>query len=229
MEPRPTTRRRAPGSCRTATRSTPRRSRSSPRATTSRPRRDPRIGLAEVERIQAEMREIMRDVGFEGSLQDFFELPPHRPGSTTRTPPRAGRPTSTSPPASSSRDGRGARYFNRLPRAALEVRAVEPFREATATGAFYNQPALDGSRPVTTTSTSPTCRQPDLPHGVAGLPRGRARPPLPDRAGAGARGAAHASSGSPSSPPTSRAGRSTPSGSARTWASSPTPTATSDA
>jgi uncharacterized protein (DUF885 family) len=39
------------------------------------------------------------------------------------------------------------RFFNRLPRARLEVRAVEPFREETASGAFYNQPTLDGSRP----------------------------------------------------------------------------------
>ncbi|WP_375283775.1 DUF885 domain-containing protein, partial [Marinicauda pacifica] len=38
-------------------------------------------------------------------------------------------------------------YFDTLPEADLEVRAVEEWREATATGAFYNQPALDGSRP----------------------------------------------------------------------------------
>src|SRR3546814_4183848 len=31
------------------------------------------IGLREVERIPGEMREIMKQVGFEGSLQDFFQ------------------------------------------------------------------------------------------------------------------------------------------------------------
>jgi len=39
------------------------------------------------------------------------------------------------------------RYFRRLPKASLEVRAVEPFRQATAPVAFYNSPAPDGSRP----------------------------------------------------------------------------------
>jgi uncharacterized protein (DUF885 family) len=37
--------------------------------------------------------------------------------------------------------------FSTLPRAPLEVRAVEPWREATASGGFYNQGTPDGSRP----------------------------------------------------------------------------------
>jgi uncharacterized protein (DUF885 family) len=111
-------------------------------------RRIHEIGLAEVERIQAEMRVIMREVGYEGSLQEFFEF--------LRTDDRFYHPDTP--------EGRQAfldqstafidavmeaapRYFDTLPRAALEVRAVEPFREATAPGAFYNPPALDGSRP----------------------------------------------------------------------------------
>ncbi|HWW61016.1 MAG TPA: DUF885 domain-containing protein [Thermoanaerobaculia bacterium] len=36
--------------------------------------------------------------------------------------------------------------FNRLPKAKLEVRATEPFREKTAAGADYNEGAPDGSR-----------------------------------------------------------------------------------
>ena len=39
------------------------------------------------------------------------------------------------------------RQFSTLPKQALEVRAVEPFREKTASVAFYNQGAPDGSRP----------------------------------------------------------------------------------
>jgi uncharacterized protein (DUF885 family) len=106
------------------------------------------IGLSEVERIQGEMREIMTRVGFQGTLQDFFEH--------LRTDDRFYYPDSP--------EGRqryldestryieqvmevAPRFFNRLPRARLEVRAVEPFREETASGAFYNQPTLDGSRP----------------------------------------------------------------------------------
>jgi uncharacterized protein (DUF885 family) len=106
------------------------------------------IGLREVDRIQAEMRAIMRQVGFSGTLQAFFEF--------LRADPRFQYPNTD--------EGRRAyldesarliarvmdvapTFFNVLPRAPLEVRAVEPFREATATGAFYNAPSLDGSRP----------------------------------------------------------------------------------
>ncbi|MGQ3063874.1 MAG: DUF885 domain-containing protein, partial [Sphingopyxis sp.] len=39
------------------------------------------------------------------------------------------------------------RYFRVLPKAALEVRAVEKWREGTASTAFYNPPSADGSRP----------------------------------------------------------------------------------
>ena len=38
-------------------------------------------------------------------------------------------------------------YFNTLPTGALEVRAVEEYRIATATGAFYEPGSLDGTRP----------------------------------------------------------------------------------
>lgn len=107
-----------------------------------------RIGLAEVERIQGEMHEIMRRVGFTGTLQEFFAF--------VRTDERFYYPNTP--------EGRqryldestayiervmevAPRFFNTLPKARLEVRAVEEFRQATAPGAFYNQPALDGSRP----------------------------------------------------------------------------------
>ena len=39
------------------------------------------------------------------------------------------------------------RFFRVLPKAKLEVRAVEAWRQETASVAFYNQPAPDGSRP----------------------------------------------------------------------------------
>jgi uncharacterized protein (DUF885 family) len=106
------------------------------------------IGLAEVDRIQDEMRGIMRQVGFQGTLQEFFQF--------LRTDDRFYYPDSPEGRQRYLDDSTrmieqvmevAPRYFNRLPRAGLEVRAVEPFREATATGAFYNRPSLDGSRP----------------------------------------------------------------------------------
>ena len=107
-----------------------------------------RIGLAEVARIQAEMETIKAQVGFTGSLQDFFVF--------LKTDPRFQYPNTPEGKEQYLTDARGfiaqvmaaaPQWFSTLPKAALEVRAVEPFREATASIAFYNSPAPDGSRP----------------------------------------------------------------------------------
>lgn len=105
-------------------------------------------GLAEVERIHGEMREIMAQVEFEGSVQDFFAY--MRTAEQFQLPNTPeGRQEYLDRATAVIEDVMevAPQYFDTLPEAELEVRAVEPWREATATGAFYNQPALDGSRP----------------------------------------------------------------------------------
>jgi len=106
------------------------------------------IGLREVASIQDEMRAIQRRVGFQGSLEDFF--------NHIRTSDQYKYPNTAEGRERYLADARAViaavmaeapNWFRRLPRAALEVRAVEPFREQTASVAFYNQPAPDGSRP----------------------------------------------------------------------------------
>lgn len=106
------------------------------------------IGLAEVARVQAEMEVIKRQVGFDGPLTDFFTL--------LKTDPRFQYPNTPEGKEQYLTDARAfvaqvmeiaPQWFSTLPKAALEVRAVEPFREATASIAFYNSPAPDGSRP----------------------------------------------------------------------------------
>jgi uncharacterized protein (DUF885 family) len=47
-------------------------------------------------------------------------------------------------------------YFHRLPKAPLEVRAVEKWRQATASVAFYNRRRPTARGRASTTSTSPT-------------------------------------------------------------------------
>lgn len=105
-------------------------------------------GLAEVARIQAEMEVIKAAVGFTGSLQDFFAF--------IKTDPRFQYPNTPEGKEQYLTDSRAfiaqvmtdaPRWFHDLPEAALEVRSVEPWREATASVAFYNSPAPDGSRP----------------------------------------------------------------------------------
>jgi uncharacterized protein (DUF885 family) len=107
-----------------------------------------RTGLAQVARIHREMERIKAQVGFAGTLQQFFA---HlNEGQAFKYPNDAqGREAYLA-------DGRrfiaqvmeaAPRWFRRLPRAPLEVRAVEAFRQETAAVAFYNRPSPDGSRP----------------------------------------------------------------------------------
>lgn len=106
------------------------------------------IGLNEVTRLQGEMQTIMDQLGFEGSLQEMF--------AHLKTDPRFQYPNTPEGKEAYLTDARAfvaqvmaaaPLWFSDLPEAALEVRAVEPWREATASIAFYNAPAPDGSRP----------------------------------------------------------------------------------
>ncbi len=106
------------------------------------------IGLQEVERLHGEMQAIMDRIGFEGSLQEMFAL--------LKTDPRFQYPNTPEGKEQYLADSRAfiaqvmaaaPQWFSDLPEAALEVRAVEAWREATASIAFYNAPAPDGSRP----------------------------------------------------------------------------------
>ncbi|KPP86985.1 DUF885 family protein [Erythrobacter sp. HL-111] len=105
-----------------------------------------RIGLEQVERIHGEMRAIMDKVGFEGSLQDFFEY--------TRTDDRFYYDTREEYLADAQArldaiEARLPEYFGRLPKADMIIKPVEAFREKSAGKAFYQSPAVDGSRPGT--------------------------------------------------------------------------------
>ena len=108
------------------------------------------LGLKDVARIQDEMRVIMNHIGYDGTLQEFFNF--------LRTDPQFRFPNNDGGRAQYIRDAAG--YINVMrerldelfivkPQADIIVKRVEPFREATAFGAFYNQPSLDGSIPGT--------------------------------------------------------------------------------
>ena len=106
------------------------------------------IGLKEVARIQDEMRGIMRRVGFDGTLKEFFTFLRTDPQFTFPNTDE-GREAYMAEATDIIDDMRGwlDTLFITKPRANMVVKRVEPFREATAFGAFYNSPALDGSRP----------------------------------------------------------------------------------
>ncbi|MDF1833510.1 MAG: DUF885 domain-containing protein [Alteraurantiacibacter sp. bin_em_oilr2.035] len=104
------------------------------------------IGLREVERIHGEMRAIMQQVEFDGSLQDFFQH--------TRTDERFFYDTREEyltdvSAVLNAMEARLPDYFVTLPEFELQVKPVEAFREQSAGKAFYQSPAPDGSRPGT--------------------------------------------------------------------------------
>ena len=102
------------------------------------------LGLSEVARIRGEMEAIRRQVGFKGTLAQFFEHlrsdPKFRPASAEWLKEeyyRIGKKV----------DARIAEQFSTLPKTPLEIRAVEPFREKTAAGGSYQGGTPDGARP----------------------------------------------------------------------------------
>ncbi len=106
------------------------------------------LGLAEVARIHAEMVALMPKLGVTGGLSDLlahvrdsdeFYLPDTDEGRA--------RYLEMSRAAIAAMERRLPEAFHTLPRAPLEVRRVEPFREQSAGKAFYQRPAADGSRP----------------------------------------------------------------------------------
>ncbi|AUC17000.1 hypothetical protein BTO06_03535 [Tenacibaculum sp. SZ-18] len=109
-----------------------------------------KIGLAEVERIHGDMKEIMNKVDFKGSLQEFFQFMKTDKqfyfGATEE-----GRKEYMDKAAEiiNTMKGRLDELFITKPKADLQVKAVEAFREKSAGKAFYQQPAIDGSRPGT--------------------------------------------------------------------------------
>ncbi|WP_346839278.1 DUF885 domain-containing protein [Microbulbifer sp. SAOS-129_SWC] len=106
------------------------------------------IGLKEVKRIHGEMRGIMKEVGFKGTLQDFFKF--------MRTDKQFYYPNTDAGRQRYLKEATALidnmkehlpELFLTLPKADLVVKAVEPYREKSAGKAFYERPAPDGSRP----------------------------------------------------------------------------------
>jgi uncharacterized protein (DUF885 family) len=108
------------------------------------------IGLDEVARIHSEMEVIKEKVGFKGSLQDFFEFM-RKDEQFYYANDAKGREKYLKEATSiiNTMKGKLDKLFRTKPKAELVVKAVEPFREKSAGKAFYQQPAIDGSRPGT--------------------------------------------------------------------------------
>ncbi len=108
------------------------------------------LGLREVARIHGEMKEIMAKVEFEGTLQEFFGFM-RKDEQFYYSNDETGRNRYLTEATAVIDQMRETlpEFFGTLPKAPIEVKAVEPYREKSAGKAFYNRPAPDGSRPGT--------------------------------------------------------------------------------
>ncbi len=103
-----------------------------------------KLGLSEVARIRTAMEGVKTEVGFKGTLNEFFEK--------LRTDPKL-KPTSRDALTAGyyaigkKVDAAIGTYFSTLPKTKLEIRPYEPFREKFEAGGSYEQGTPDAKRP----------------------------------------------------------------------------------
>ena len=104
------------------------------------------LGLKEVDRITAEMEKVRQEVGFKGTLHQFFDhmrtakqFQPKSRESLTQDYYRIGKTVAAQTP----------KYFSTVPKAQLVIKPYDPFREKFEAGGSYEQGTPDGSRPGT--------------------------------------------------------------------------------
>ena len=106
------------------------------------------IGLDDVKRIHGEMEAIRQQVGFEGDLQAFFK---HIKDGAFNYYPNgeegAKMYIDAATAAIDNIESKLPEYFGLLPKAGLEVKRVEAFREQDGGAQHYQSGTPDGSRP----------------------------------------------------------------------------------
>ncbi|MBI1729213.1 DUF885 domain-containing protein [Candidatus Acetothermia bacterium] len=111
------------------------------------------IGLSEVARIQGELTETLTGMGFKGA--NFGEIYRNYRASI-QGDPNFNYPDTDAGRAQVLADYKGlidealskvGSVFDLTPKARIEVRAVPPYQQDSAPGAYYDPPSFDGSRP----------------------------------------------------------------------------------
>ncbi len=102
------------------------------------------IGLKEVERIHGEMHAVMEQVGFKGSLQDFFKFMQHDKQFEFKSEQAL---LEHYRGLEKQIEANVPKLFSLTPKAGFEIRPIEAFRAESAAGGEYMQPSEDGSRP----------------------------------------------------------------------------------
>ena len=121
------------------------------------------IGLDEVQRIHGQIEGVMKQVGFKGSMQDFFKFMQNDPRFTFADEAAL---LAYYRGLEDKINQKIPEQFSLIPKAAFEIRPVEPFRAQSAAGGSYMRPSQDGSRPgVFYVNTY------DLPRARRGMPK----------------------------------------------------------
>lgn len=102
------------------------------------------LGLSEVTRIKTEMEKVKAEVGFTGTLAEFFDYLRNDPKFKMQS--RAAL-TQGYYDIGKAVDQKIGGYFSVLPKAPLEIRPYEEFREKYEAGGSYQQGTPDGKRP----------------------------------------------------------------------------------
>ena len=104
------------------------------------------LGPSEVTRITKEFDKVRREVGFKGTLPQFFDFmrtsPKFQPKSREQL-------TADYYALQKKVEAQVPRFFSLVPKSPLRIQPYEPFREKFEAGGSYEQGTPDGSRPGT--------------------------------------------------------------------------------
>ena len=104
------------------------------------------LGLNQVERIMGEFEKVRQEIGFQGSLHQFFDYmrtdPKFAPKSREQIEQDYAR-------IKAAVEAKVPQYFSLVPKTALVIRPYPPYREKFEAGGSYDSGTPDGSRPGT--------------------------------------------------------------------------------
>jgi uncharacterized protein (DUF885 family) len=104
------------------------------------------LGLSEVARITKGFEEIRREVGFKGTLREFFDYMRTSPKFQPKSKEELERGFAA---VKTKVEAKVPQYFSLVPRTGLVIRPYPPYREKFEAGGSYEQGTPDGSRPGT--------------------------------------------------------------------------------
>ena len=102
------------------------------------------IGLDEVARIHGEMQKVMAEVGFKGTLQDFFKYVETDKKFEFKSEDELLKYYRA---LEDKINQKIPEQFSLIPKSPFEIRPIEPFRAKSGPGGQYYPPSEDGTRP----------------------------------------------------------------------------------